>query len=304
MVDGGNLLFNRPRVDVSGQQKVRVETMAAVYQQMKYDGVAVGAYDLAAGLDIVLTAGRLGVPWISANLTDTNNTLLFAPYRSVRVGPLRVAVIGLTAEDADRRSEDYLVVPTNEALSGLLPVISDDHDLIVVLCNGSTTQATQIAERFPEIDLIIGADPKRNSVPAFLANNAVVAQSGNRGMSLGFLKARWTGQPWGIDPEQERARLMERLASLSWQISRLKNQKQRDPAASGRKMQALLSAQQQTETELARVTAALSASINGDRPSTFQALLLPLRSSFAEDPTIRALIDTGKQRAVEQNGNN
>ncbi len=278
--------------------------MAAVYRQMNYDGVAVGAYDLAAGLDVVLTAGKIGVPWISANLTDTNNTLLFEPYRSVRVGTLHVAVIGLTAEDTPPRPNDYLVIPANEALSGLLPDISDDHDLVVLLSSGSITQATQIAERFPEIDLIIGADPKRDSVPSFLANNAIVVQSGNRGMSLGFLKARWTGQPWGIDPEQERARLMERLASLSWQISRLKNQNQRDPSASSRKMEALLTAQQQAETELARMTATRSASVTGDSPSTFQALLLPLRSSFAEDPTIRALIDKGKQRAVEQNGNN
>ncbi|MCB2214657.1 MAG: hypothetical protein KQH59_01190 [Desulfobulbaceae bacterium] len=278
--------------------------MAAVYRQMNYDGVAVGAYDLAAGLDVVLTAGRLGVPWVSANLTDTNNTLLFTPYRSVRVGTLRVAVIGHTAEDDARGPDEYLVIPANEALSGLLPDISDDHDLIVLLSSGSITQATQIAERFPEIDLIVGADPKRDSVPSFLANNAIVVQSGNRGMSLGFLKARWTGQPWGIDPEQERARLMERLASLSWQISRLKNQSHREPSASSRKMEALLSAQQQAETELARITATRSESVTGDSPSTFQALLLPLRSSFAEDPTIRALIDTGKQRAMAQNGNN
>jgi 2',3'-cyclic-nucleotide 2'-phosphodiesterase (5'-nucleotidase family) len=230
--------------------------------------------------------------------------LLFEPYRSVRVGTLRVAIIGLTAEDTDRQPEDYLIIPANEALSGLLPDIADDHDLIVLLSSGSTTQATQIAERFPEIDLIIGADPKRNSVPAFLANNAIVVQSGNRGMSLGFLKASWTGQSWGVDPEQERARLMERLASLSWQISRLKNQKHRDPAASGKKMEMLLSAQQQAETELARMTATLSASVSGNAPSTFQALLLPLRGSFAEDPKIRALIDQGKQRAVEQNENN
>lgn len=278
--------------------------MAAVYQQMKYDGVAVGAYDLAAGLDVVLTAGKLGVPWVSANLTDPNNTLLFAPYRSVSVGTLRVAVIGLTAEDAARRSEDYLVIPANEALSALLPDISGDHDLIVLLSNGSTTQSTKFAERFPEIDLIIGADPKRNSVPASLANNTIVAQAGNRGMSLGFLKVRWTGHPWGVNPEQERARLMERLASLSWQISRLENQKQREPAVSGRKMEALLGAQRQAETELTRLTEALPERVAGDGPSTFQALLLPLRSSFAEDQTIRALIDKGKQRAVEQNGNN
>ena len=301
LVDAGNLLFNRPRVEITRPGRVGVETMAAAYRQMKYDGVAVGPYDLAAGLDVVLTAGTLGVPWISANLADLNGTLLFAPYRSVSIDTLRVAVIGLTSEDTDPAG-DYQVLSVNETLSGLLETVSGDHDLIVVLSNGTATQATRLAEEFPAIDLIIGADPKRDRVPPYRTNNAVIAQCGNRGMSLGFVKARWTGQPWGIDPEKERGRLMERLASLSWQIDRLNSRKNRDQAASSRKMAALQRARKQAETELAQVTKSLATGVDGAEPSSFQALLIPLQQSFAEDPRIRELIDQGKQRALAERG--
>jgi 2',3'-cyclic-nucleotide 2'-phosphodiesterase (5'-nucleotidase family) len=241
------------------------------------------------------------MPWVSANLTDQNGNLLFAPYRSVHVGALRVAVIGLTSEDFNQPG-DYQVIPPDRALSGVLEEVSSEHDLIVVLSNTATRLATRIAEEYAAVDLIIGADPKRASVPAYIVNNAVIVQGVNRGMSLGLFKADWTGRPWGIDAEEQRGRLTERLDSISWQISRLKSQKNRDQAADKRKMEALRRAQHQTETALAAVTQSLAARAGEAGPSTFEALLLPLNRSTTEDPSIRALIDRGKQRALDERG--
>jgi 2',3'-cyclic-nucleotide 2'-phosphodiesterase (5'-nucleotidase family) len=277
-----------------------VETLAAVYRQMNFDGVAVGAYDLAAGLDQVLTAGSLGVPWISANLVDEQGNLLFKPYRSVDIDSLTIAVIGLTDPAVDT-AKGYSVIPSVDALTELVGPLSGNHDMIVLLSNLPHDQTMHIVDQFKEIDLVVGADPQRDRIPAFIANDTLIVQCGNRGMSLGFIKATWSGQPWGIDPEQERGRLMERLTSLSWQINRLKIQKNLDPAVFARKMEALQKTEQSTRRELAQL-ASPAGKDNKTNPSSFHSLLIPLISSTQEDPRIRAVVDEGKQRAVNGNG--
>ncbi|MBE0584965.1 MAG: hypothetical protein IH612_14560 [Desulfofustis sp.] len=273
--------------------------MAAVYQQMNFDGVAVGSYDLAAGLDQVLVAGSRGIPWISANLVDGQGNLLFKPYRSVTIASLTVAVIGLT-DPAAGPGQGYSVISAVEALSELVESLSSNHDLIVLLSNLPHDQTMHLVDQFKGIDLVVGADPKRDRIPAFLANDTLIVQCGNRGMSLGFMKATWTGQPWGIDPEQEHGRLMERLASLSWQINRLKTQKNLDPAAYARKMEALQRVEQSTREELAQLEASLADSDKKAAPSSFHSLLLPLNSSTQEDPRVRAVVDEINQRTVQQ----
>jgi len=76
LLDAGNLLFKQPTV-AHAQELLTAAGLMEIYQQMAYDAVAVGPYDLAAGIEFLKNGHPQEFPWLSANLTDRQNTPLF-----------------------------------------------------------------------------------------------------------------------------------------------------------------------------------------------------------------------------------
>ncbi|BDD87285.1 hypothetical protein [Desulfofustis limnaeus] len=296
-MDAGNLLFGTSRSGQLADQQEKSELIAQVYGQMGYDAVAVGPYDLLAGIDVIRKTAERGVPWVSANVKDEQGRLVCEPYRLVQVGALRIAVIGMTGS-ATEPDKTYTVDDDLQPLRPIISSLAGENDLILLLSSLSNEQNREVARLFPDVAIIIQADPQQEALPAQVHDRSLVVQPNNRGRYLGFLRVDWTGAPWGIAPEAERVRLQERIASLTHQLHRISRQNDRShqPVLEQKRQQV-----ERLRVEAREALAHLEQQTTKDTiplPSEYQSFFLPLDASTPEDPSIRDLLDTADQLGV------
>lgn len=145
LLDGGSALFPiKGRVkDDQMREKVRnAEIIVEAYNRMGYRAMAVGAFDIAAGLDnLKRLEKRAKFPFLSANLVDEKTgKRLFPASAKLEVGGVRVGIIGLTLETL---SKPYLskVAPNIKLLDPIkatreaLEELGEDIDLVVALAH-------------------------------------------------------------------------------------------------------------------------------------------------------------------------
>ena len=100
IVDSGDLFFTGPIVTGSRleAEKMMAETMLAGYNRLGTAAVTVGESDLTAGLPYLLElVEKATFPFVSSNLVDDANTLLFAPYTIVERPNLKIALVGVSS---------------------------------------------------------------------------------------------------------------------------------------------------------------------------------------------------------------
>ena len=151
---------------------VVVPRMAEAYQYLGLDVLNAGEQDLDAGFSIYQAIGRgYGFQSVSANLQsiDTGEPAL-PPYTVItprvgsgRAAAPRVAVVGLTKAgryrviDGIGRQKLHFGDPLQVA-DKVLPKARQEGDLLVVLGQFGVSVARVLAEKHPEIDLIIASD--------------------------------------------------------------------------------------------------------------------------------------------------
>ncbi len=99
-------------------------------------------------------------PIVCANVKDSSSgRLIFRPYVIRRVGPVRVAVVGLLTEDARSypAARDGLSVDSPLTVARrLVPRVRAEADLVVALTHLGIEQDKQLAISVPGIDVIVG----------------------------------------------------------------------------------------------------------------------------------------------------
>ncbi|MDR0477179.1 MAG: hypothetical protein LBH14_04495 [Desulfobulbaceae bacterium] len=153
-LDAGNDLCERPVLEQRRQLTV-AKGIIDIYVAMGYDAVAVGANDLAVGVDLLKKNRKL--TWLSANLRDQEGQVLFPASVVLSRGALRIGVIGLTgavpANETSLRLADW-----RPRLTEAVNALRRDCHLLVVLSNLSATDEAEMMNNYPDIDLIITAD--------------------------------------------------------------------------------------------------------------------------------------------------
>jgi 2',3'-cyclic-nucleotide 2'-phosphodiesterase (5'-nucleotidase family) len=183
-LDAGNLLFKKPGA-ASPQEKAVAAGIMDIYPAMAYDAVAVGAYDLAAGVDFLKKNEKM--PWLSANLRNGQGQPLFPADLVLTRGDLRIGVIGLTGAMPVNQSL-VQVGDWRKSLSETADRLRPDCRLLVVLSNLSSAENVELARNYPAIDLLITADADHdNGVSPQPEEKPWMAQSMSEGKSLGVL---------------------------------------------------------------------------------------------------------------------
>ncbi len=221
LLDAGNLLFKRPTVAHS-QELSTARGLMAIYQQMRYDAVAVGPNDLAAGREFLNNNGPEDFPWLSANLRDKNDAPIFPASRIVERGGMRVGILGITGQLAAASLETH-VVDWRSVLPEQLDRLAKECHLVIVLSSLPAGDNAEIAEKYREAHVLIAAGQQGGTLPR-VANGTLVTQTLSQGKNLGVLDLDWLpGSSWGMDRAEQRSELQKRSSFTSAVIPLTKN---------------------------------------------------------------------------------
>lgn len=188
LIDSGNLLFKQPTIG-HGQEIITASALLDISNKMAYEAVAVGPNDIAAGSGFLKSKAAAALPWLSANLRDSANMLLFKPARIVERNGLKIGIIGLTGPIAASSLE---VVRTDwrKALKEQIAILTKECGLLVVLSNLPMADNDEITRDFPQVNILITANRELGDQPAKLVNHTITTQTMNQGKSLGVLNLK------------------------------------------------------------------------------------------------------------------
>ena len=195
LLDGGNTLFgNQPLVEQTQGQAI-VEAM----NLLGYDAMVLGSEDFRLGLDVLRQRmDEAAFPILSANAVLSGTDQLFAePYVIKDIGGHKVAIIGLTNQEAANASGRAIVVlDPLDALQDLMDEVSKEADVIIVLSHLGTVVDMQMAGQVEGIDLIVGGQSRDVLDPPLWdeASRTVIAQAGYRGEWIGVVSLEIDGQ--------------------------------------------------------------------------------------------------------------
>jgi 5'-nucleotidase len=140
------------------------EQMIAALNAAGLDMATLGNHEFDFGVDLLVKRmGEAKWQWVVSNVTDVKTGKPIggaAPYVVRTFGSLKVGFIGLcpTKEgmSRDTLTEIHLIEPL-EAAGTYLPVLKNERvDIVVALTHLTFAEDRALAERFPEIDLILG----------------------------------------------------------------------------------------------------------------------------------------------------
>ena len=137
-----------------------------------YDAMAVGNHEFDNPLPVIERQRRSwsAFPWLSANVY-AGGRRMFEPYRLFRLGPVRVAVLGLTTDDTARMLDakafpGLAFEPPVQEAAALVPALRREADVVVALTHMghypggargvNAPGDVALARAVPDIDVIVG----------------------------------------------------------------------------------------------------------------------------------------------------
>ena len=184
-LDAGDLF---PAKDIQPEAEYSIK----FYNKIGIDALNIGDQEFWFGLDYLKSMQPLAdFKFISANIFK-NDSLLFQPYFVKNFDDVKVAVIGLINEDIfknlrEEKRIDCEIKATDDVLSNLIPEIKIKADIIILLSHSGLEKDKQIAEKFPEINLIIGAHSELLLKEPLIIGNTKIFQAGKYAHYLGVI---------------------------------------------------------------------------------------------------------------------
>jgi peptidoglycan hydrolase CwlO-like protein len=266
-----------------------------IYKKLHYDAVGVGPLDLSGGIDLLRTDIGKSLPWISANILDKQGKPLFRSYINKNLQNVAIAITALTGI-SKRIPKDVVIAEWENVLPELLSKmeVKGKDTFIILLSTLTTAENRAIAERFPNINLIIGADShQRNNSPK-LYNNALLTQTEKQGKYQGVLEILFgTERKWGQERGKELADLQNNLGSLNWQLRRL--QKRAATAEKKDQYTKSITRLQSEKSDLEKKIKTLQESIANEElsesePDRFEYRFIALKKNMANDHEIEDML--------------
>ncbi len=196
VLDAGNALFGYwPSMESEGT--IMVEAMNA----MGYDAMALGAYDLYLGLEIL--ARRMAdasFPMLSANLENSEGELIAPSHVVIERDGVTFGIIGLTQPDVMKlRGVEKLVDVKDPATAArpLVDALRDEVDVLLVLSHIGFDEDLALAANVGGIDIIIGGNTRRLMQVPQRVGDTVIVQQGYAGEWIGRLRVTYDAK-WKI----------------------------------------------------------------------------------------------------------
>ncbi|HAJ78520.1 MAG TPA: hypothetical protein DCO75_02010 [Fibrobacteres bacterium] len=173
-----------------GRVKDSLRTLSAMRAMalMNYDAVAIGDDDLAFGAKWLALAGqRCGLPIVSANCMNIDNTYVGVPYLLVKKGKLTFAITGLTTQERFSSQADSAVITQPfRALRKIWPQMVKKSDCRIVLSHLGEEMSRMLPDSFPGCNVVINGHRKNMTEASATVNNALLMQFGFAGKNLSW----------------------------------------------------------------------------------------------------------------------
>ena len=101
LLDAGNMLFDSNEVNPDQlslkDKKYKAENLVRAMELLNHNVINVGSNDFKGGLDFLKdVTSRTTIKFVSANLYDKNEELLFSPYHIVSSKGVDIGIVGLS----------------------------------------------------------------------------------------------------------------------------------------------------------------------------------------------------------------
>lgn len=169
---------------------LRLEAVLRGMAEMEYDAANIGEYELWLGKAELGRFLRMGVPFVSANVSDDGGKAQAAPFLPLKKAGMGVAVTGVVARGEYLTGSGLKVDDPAEALARIMPAMREKAGVIIVLADLDVEAARELALRFPEVSLILFRG-RGNSTPPERVNRSIIASVAGQGHFLGDIVLSW-----------------------------------------------------------------------------------------------------------------
>ncbi|MGW8194652.1 MAG: UshA-like (seleno)protein [Desulforhopalus sp.] len=279
LVDAGNLLFKRslPNRDDT-IPLITAHGIARGYGLLHYDGVAVSAGDLRAGLDFFRQGSASSLPWLSANITSDNGALVFPAHAIKKIGNVTIGIIGLTGK-SNHIPQGIIINDWQLALAEEITELEGGCDLLVVLSNLPEKEHSSIAEKFPQVNIVIGGDERGRTMQAKVVGNCLYASGGNRGKYIGRLDIQYRLHgPWRSAQSGVTVQQKKKLEAIDRQIALLQKKQEREGVDFGNRLTRMHAYRKTLAGQLREAEVDAGEATLGET-NTFASTFLPVRPS-------------------------
>lgn len=300
-----------PKTDIAPPHlppaKAQAKGIVAAVSKMHYSAAGVAPLDLAAGLDFLQELRQqTSFSWLSVNLVNAaTGKTPFLPYILHQIGGTTIGIIGLTGplgkNHPPEAARDIKILPWVETLPKIIEGVRDQADMVILLSSYPENVNRVIAERFPDIHLIIEAGGKAANKPPTPINNTLLCRTGERGKYLGMLRINWRKSgKWGEDVRGRLKELKNNLDRIQWLLGRLEKEKAGEDLSKNKRHRTLLREKEEMEGEIQRLQSTIDHE-NTRGPSSYDNEFIALETSMPDDPEIRAIVLNTRRTVNELN---
>lgn len=179
-----------------------IKTGPAVFRMMEimeYDAYGIGDQELYFSFATFMERFEQWTgPIVNASLGTNEKKQVFTPYKVFISGSVRIGVIGLASQETFKffpdENRDFSVEDPDSTLERLLPRLERESDYIVVLSQMGREKDQEIADRWKEIDLIIGGHSQTLLEKPIRIGECRIVQAGKNGGRVGEIIVRFDGK--------------------------------------------------------------------------------------------------------------
>jgi hypothetical protein len=178
------------------QSELKFQITVEGLKTIGYDAIAFGEHDLGLSVGEVAAATMAsddqGTPFLSANAAVLDRSLT-PRFHILEAGGKKIGVTSVlgTAEQREVTSTEVLLQGAVESLQEVVPQLTQAKcDLYVLLAHASLDESRQLAQQFPDFDVIVSSgglgDPTYEP-EAIEGSKAILVQVGVKGMFAGVI---------------------------------------------------------------------------------------------------------------------
>lgn len=199
LIDSGDTLHGTPFANFS-----KGESIVTLFNALKFDYVTIGNHDFNYGFNHLKSLINLqNYKTLALNLVDKNSDTNILPYDIVSFNEFNICFFGLLTPETHYKTNSKNIIDlefTNpeESVKNLLNNLKNKniHLFIGIThlgCDKSTEDVNQsfnLANKFPQIDLILDGHSHTEIKEKCIVNNTLISQSGNYNKNIAIIQLK------------------------------------------------------------------------------------------------------------------